>query len=334
MPSSGRRLSRAARIETMRLEEAKTRFLDHHRAMNHSAKQIKHYEVTFKDFDRFLTTTKRTKTTATLTTATFEAFASWLKEQPRQMWRGSTVRSMVGVAGHLKDLRAFVRWATEEELVAERVKVPKPKVPSRLFPILTDAELAKLWQCHFLAKPGEAAVRNRAIFALLLDTGMRLGECAMVTPAHLYPGFVRVVGKGDKERLCPLTDEAAGYLHEWLKVRERFGELPDDPTAHTIFQLTDHGVAQVIDRLARASGVNVFPHKIRHTAATLMLRRGMDLYTVKTILGHSSITTTEAYLSLCPDDIRAKHATGSPFLAMTAMLPQEERPLPKKRRLR
>ncbi|HET8631504.1 MAG TPA: hypothetical protein VFL91_29115, partial [Thermomicrobiales bacterium] len=85
----------------MRLEEAKTRFLDHHRAMNHSAKQIKHYEVTFKDFDRFLTTTKRTKTTATLTTATFEAFASWLKEQPRQMWRGSTVRSMVGVAGHL-----------------------------------------------------------------------------------------------------------------------------------------------------------------------------------------------------------------------------------------
>lgn len=318
----------------MRLEEAKTRFLDHHRAMNHSAKQIKHYEVTFKDFDRFLTTTKRTKTTATLTTATFEAFAAWLNDQPRQCWRGSTVRSMVGVAGHLKDLRAFVGWAHDEEVLLEPVKGPKPKVPQRLFPILTDEELPRLWRCPFLTRRGGAGLRSWAIFALLLDTGMRLGECAMATPAHLYPGFVRVVGKGDKERLCPLTDEAAGYLHDWLKVRERLGELEDAPTAHTVFQLTDHGVAQVIDRLAKASGVNVFPRKIRHTAATLMLRRGMDLDTVKTILGHSSITTTEGYLSLCPDDIRATHATGSPFLAMTAMLPQEQRPLPKKRRLR
>jgi integrase/recombinase XerC len=151
---------------------------------------------------------------------------------------------------------------------------------------------------------------------LLRDTGIRLSECATLTPAHVYAGFVRVVGKGDKERLCPLTDEVASQLMDWLKVRVRQGELPHDSTAKLIFQLTNHGVAQVIERLAKAM---------------LMLRRRTDLYTVKTILGHSSITTTEGYLALCPEDIRAKHATGSPFLALTAMLPPEPTPLAKKR---
>lgn len=334
MASSKRRLSTVARKNDMRLDEAQARFLDHHRGLNHSAHQLRHYGRTFDDFDRFLTATRRTKTTASLTTPIFESYAVWLKNQPRVVWRGSTVRSMVGVAGQLKDLRAFVRWLYNEGELDRLVQVPRPKVPRHLFPILSDQELAQLWQSPYLAKRSEAATRNRAIFALLLDTGMRLGECAGLTPAQIFPGFVRVVGKGDKERLCPITPEAAHYVHEWMTIRQTLPELPDDPTGPTVFQMTSHGIGQVLDRLSAATGVKVFPHKIRHTSATLMLRRGIDLYTVKQILGHSSITTTEGYLSLCPEDIRAKHQTGSPFLALTSMLPKEETPLPRKRRLR
>lgn len=334
MASSKRRLSTTARKNDMRLDEAQSRFLEHHRALNHSAHQLRHYGRTFEDFDRFLTKTRRAKTTASLTTPIFESYSVWLKNEPRVLWRGSTVRSMVGVAGELKDLRAFVRWLHAEGVLERPVQVPRPKVPRHLFPVLSDEELAKLWQSPYLAKRSEAATRNRAIFALLLDTGMRLGECAGLTPAHIFPGFVRVLGKGDKERLCPITPEAALYLTEWMTIRMTLPELPDDPTGPTVFQMTGHGIGQVLDRLSKATGIQIFPHKVRHTSATLMLRRGMDLYTVKTILGHSSITTTEGYLSLCPEDIRAKHASGSPFLALTSMLPKEEPPLPKKRRLR
>jgi site-specific recombinase XerD len=92
----------------------------------------------------------------------------------------------------------------------------------------------------------------------------------------------------------------------------------------------------MLGRRARATGIEVFPHKTRHTACTLMLKRGMDLHTVSQIMGHTQLSTTQAYLSLTPADIAAKHAAASPFLALQAQLADEAPtpPPPRKRRLR
>ncbi len=114
MASSGYRLSRTTRRDAMErptLAQAQERFLRYQRSRNHSAKQIAHYTQTFRDFARFLEETERETTVAVLVTGTFEAFIEYLRATPLpRPYRGTTVRSIVGIHGHLKDLRAFVHW--------------------------------------------------------------------------------------------------------------------------------------------------------------------------------------------------------------------------------
>ncbi len=339
MAHSGRRLTRTrSREETpmaQSLSQAQGRFLDHHTALNHSPKQLTHYRITFADFARFLEATRRKAVLETLTSENLQAFSSWLKAQPRRSYRGSTQRSMIGVHGHMKDLRAFVRWCADEErgLITWKVTVPMPKVPRRLFPILTEVELATLWRCPLLSGKSEGNIRNRAIFGLLLDTGIRLGEAGRLAPADVIAGsHIRVIGKGDKQRLAPFTHEVRQLLDDWAKVRAVLEPQPDDP----LFLLTAHGIDQMIGRLARSTGIAVHPHKIRHTACTLMLKRGMDLHTVSRIMGHTDLATTQSYLSLLPEDLTAKHAAASPFHALQAQLATmaPPPPPPRKRRLR
>ena len=303
------------------LAQAQERFLAHHRARNHSRKQLEHYAVTFRDFGRFLDATGRPRELASLTTPSFEAFAAYLKETPLpRPYRGTTRRSIVGVHGHLKDLRAFVRWLTEEELIDWRVRVPLPKLPKRLFPILDDDELVALFHAPSVAGKSEYAVRNRALLALLLDTGVRLGELAGLTPPDVLHGqYLRVVGKGDKERIVPFRHEAARLLADWLKARSALGATDAEP----LFLLKYNGIKMLIRRLKRETGIDVFPHKIRHTTATKLVRAKVDLHSVKELLGHTQISTTEGYLSLSAEDLAAKHAEGSPFASIAPRLPVE-----------
>lgn len=97
------------------LDQAQSRFLAGHRARNHSEKHIDHYRATFKALDRFLSATRRRKLVEVLTTETTEALVAWLREAPLQRpYRGTTQRSIAGIHGVMKDLRAFVRWCEDE----------------------------------------------------------------------------------------------------------------------------------------------------------------------------------------------------------------------------
>ena len=331
MASSGYRLSRKSRRDAMTvpsLHEARERFLSHQRARNHSRKQLEHYARSFHDFGRFLESTDRPATMAVLTTASFEAFIQWLKETPlTRIYRGSTQRSITGIHGHMKDLRAFVHWCIEEELVDWRVKVPVPKLPRRLFPILSESDLLALFQATMMTGQTEAAIRNRALLALLLDTGIRLGELAGLTPQMVQGRYLRVVGKGDKERIVPFQPEAAKLLADWLKVRSAIGAPETEP----LFLLKYAGIVMLVKRLRRQTGVDIFPHKVRHTTATQLIRAGVDLHSVKELLGHTTITTTEAYLSLSREDLMNKHSQGSPFALVAQHLPDTK---PQQRRKR
>ena len=319
-------------MQHLALEEAQRRFLAYHEALNHSPKQLAHYGLTFRDFARFLAATGRPSTVAALTSEAAQGFVAWLKATPLpRPYRGTTERSVVGVHGHLKDLRAFVRWCAEEGLVDWKVRVPLPKLPETFFPTLEDEELVAIFSCQHLGGRSDYAVRNRALFALLLDTGIRLGELAGLTPADIVARQgVRVVGKGAKERFAPFTEGVAAYLDAWLAVRARCAPTGDEP----LFLLSRAGITTLIKRIARDTGIHLFAHKVRHTTATHLVRQNVDLHTVRKILGHTQLSTTERYLSMTHADLRAKHAAGSPFASVQERLLQQSPPAaPKRHRL-
>ncbi|MDP9472169.1 MAG: hypothetical protein M3Q71_16125, partial [Chloroflexota bacterium] len=156
------------------LDTLETRYLDHHRARNHSPKTIERYRETFRDLHRFLEATDRPPDSSVLTGADLSAFGSWLRTAPKKPWRGSTERSVYTIHARLKDVRAFCCFLVDEEVLPKLPKVALPKLPDELFPILSDQQLQTLFSCRHLASPGPQAIRNRALVALLLDTGMRL----------------------------------------------------------------------------------------------------------------------------------------------------------------
>jgi site-specific recombinase XerD len=155
------------------LSDVEERYLDYHRALGHSPKTIHHYQDTFRLLHKWLDDTNRTSDTGSLTTASLEQFSTWLQTTPTNGYRGSTQRSAHGVFGVMKDLKAFVRFLLDEELPERNVKVKLPKLPSKLFPVLTKAELERVWATPQMTYRGAMGKRNRALVGLMLDTGIR-----------------------------------------------------------------------------------------------------------------------------------------------------------------
>ena len=111
--------------------------------------------------------------TSSLTTSGMEQFSVWLQTTPARTHRGNTQRSQHGVFGVMKDLKAFVRFLMDEELLERNVRVKLPKLPQTLFPVLTKDELERIWQTPQMTYRGAMGKRNRAIVGLMLDTGIR-----------------------------------------------------------------------------------------------------------------------------------------------------------------
>lgn len=312
-----------------RIDDLIDAYLADHRARNSSPKTIEHYADTVADYRRFLAATRHADTLGALTRETLQAFHAWLVVTPlRKPWRGSTIRSPRSIQGKLKDCRAMLAWAVEHEYLDKAPRVALPKVPHRLFPIFSDAELVQLFSCPHLTARGPQGVRNRAILAVLLDSGIRLAELVGMKPADLLldDGLIKIVsGKGDRSRIVPVSSSVVAYLREWLTVR---GE--DDGT---LFWLTRDGVKMLLRRIRAETGLELHSHKLRHTAATKLVRSGLDLHTVRRILGHQKLSTVEIYLSLSNNDIKEKHNAASPFESIRAQMPVEEPKRPKRRRL-
>ncbi|MDP9358934.1 MAG: tyrosine-type recombinase/integrase [Chloroflexota bacterium] len=313
MPSSTRRRSltmkgRPGNMEHLTFSDLTRIYLRHQESRNLSPATIRAYEETFKVFEEFAGARGVTLTPAALTTDLMHDFYGWLKATPLKKPRhGSRVRSAAGTATRMRSMRAFVNFLADEGYVHQRVKVQDPAVPKRLFPVFSDDELQTIFACRYLAGDSEGAVRNRAIISLLLDSGLRLAELCGISLVDLYleDRLVRVTGKGSKTRFVPYSATVARSLQEWLVVR---GRHPG-----SLFELATTGVQSLCRYISRETGVSVHPHKFRHTAATRMVRGGMDLHTTKRILGHAHIETTELYLSLSNEDIRDKHDAVSPM---------------------
>lgn len=329
MTPSQRRLGRspARKVEAMQLATIQEHYLLHHGALGHSPKTISHYRDTFKSFGVFLEEKDHPATTVVFTTTVMNEFALWLRSTPTKGWRGETTRSEAGIRGTMTDLRAFAKWMLEEGHIATLPKVPVNKLPEVFFPILNDEELDAVFGTKQLSLKTEIGIRNRAMIAFMLDTGVRRTEVANLElkDLDLAEGQARIIGKGRKERFVFFDPSTADLLKRWIAIR---GQDPG-----SLFWLSFEGVKMVFNRIKKEAGLKVFfPHQLRHTTATNLLAGGADTHSVRRMLGHASVITTERYLSMSPTDLKAKHAQASPYARVNAR--NEPTPIQGRRRLK
>jgi integrase/recombinase XerC len=302
------------------LQALENAFLAHHQAVGNAPATIRHYADSLSLLKRCLTEEDLPLTTDSLTSHTMNIFAGWLRRTPTKPWRGNTERSIFGIQGALKDIRAFLRWCHDDDLLEIVPKVPVPKLPHILFDVLSEEELKTVFDSSYLWGNSEQGLRNRALIAFMLDTGVRLSEVGNLQLAELSikDGEAKITGKGNKERMVYFSDAVTALLQKWLTIRG------DD--AGSVLWLAPSGITMLFHRIQRETKLPVFtPHQIRHTAFTMMVKRGVDLHTIKRIAGHASVTTTEAYLALAGADMKEKHNLGSPFEAIQQQMPERRR---------
>ena len=185
--------------------------------------------------------------------------------------------------------------------------------PKRLPTVLSQSETEALRGA--IRTRSITGLRNRAMVESMLGAGLRVSEVVALRPTDvdLEEGTVRVNrGKGAKDRVVPIDDDTTAWLQAWAEKRAARGLNSRQRFFCGIRKLgTPLAIRTVqgsIKRLANRAGIekNVTPHTLRHTYATSMLRRGLSLRDVQTLLGHASVATTEIYLHVDPEDLREK----------------------------
>ncbi|AEI12601.1 tyrosine recombinase XerC [Cellulomonas gilvus] len=228
-------------------------------------------------------------------------------------------RSRATLARRGASARTFFAWAAHTGRVQRdpAIRLATARVAAPLPTVLTqDTARRMLDERAQDARTGEPlVVRDWALLELLYATGVRVGELcgADVSDLDLATCTLRVVGKGDKERVVPFGRPAADAVDAWLRVR---GELAGAGAALFVGarggRIDQRQVRDVVHRATTAAGADVAPHALRHSAATHLLEGGSDLRSVQEILGHSSLTTTQRYTHVSAERLRSAYAQAHP----------------------
>jgi integrase/recombinase XerD len=217
------------------------------------------------------------------------------------------------VARHLSAIRQFHRFLVRQGLSREdpTAHLESPRPWRRLPGVLSPEEVERLLA---VPRPTTAAgLRNRAMLELMYASGLRVSEVVGLRLADLdrAVGVVRVIGKGDKERLVPVGEVALRSVEEYKKAGRP--DLAKGPPVEALFLgrhgrgLTRQSVWHLIKRCAAAAGIakTVTPHTLRHSFATHLLERGADLRAVQLMLGHADIGTTQIYTHVSRAHLKA-----------------------------
>lgn len=227
----------------------------------------------------------------------------------------------LGMSAHsqariLSGIKAFYKYLLFEDLIQTdpTTLIEGPKLGRKLPDTLSYPEIETLLNAIDLSTPEGA--RNRAMLEMLYSSGLRVSELVDLKLANIHTkeGFLRVVGKGNKERLVPIGRDALKYLTIYI---EKVRGVPPHRAPQKGFEsftflnrsgkkLTRVMVFTIIKNLATAIGLkkNISPHTFRHSFATHLIEGGADLRAVQEMLGHESITTTEIYTHLDRDYLR------------------------------
>lgn len=190
-------------------------------------------------------------------------------------------------------LRAFFRWCVEEGyLPTSPLTVRPPKMPQRVMPVFSDADLQGMLD----ACRGRIGIRDKALLLVLMDTGMRLGELVGMRADHIDwdDGGVSIIGKGDKQRTVVLSRPSLLAVYRYLK--QRGSPLEEIWLSEERRPLTASGVQNIIKRVSKSAlGKAAGPHRFRHTYACSYLANGGSLDSLRYLLGHSSLVMVMRY---------------------------------------
>ena len=205
--------------------------------------------------------------------------------------------------------------------------LPAIKVPGKLPDVLSVGQMEALLEAQDGTRPAD--VRNRAIMEVLYGCGLRVSELCDLDMASVFfeEGYVRVVGKGGKERIAPLAGKAHECLARYVSEARPSLRVAGRPVASAVFlnarggRISRQSVHSLVARAGLAIGVaNLHPHTLRHSFATHMLEGGADLRVIQEILGHADIGTTQIYTHVDRTHLHAEYAHAHPRAKLQAQL--------------
>jgi integrase/recombinase XerD len=264
-------------------------------------------EAYLRDIDKltdFLQATNKMITPQELELKDLEKFVQWISEL------GMTVTSQSRI---ISGLRSFYTYCYIEQVVTVNptALLETPKQKRALPDTLSFDEIESIIAQIDLSKPEGG--RNKAILETLYSCGLRVTELVnlRISCLHLDIGFVRVIGKGDKERLVPIGSDAIRYINIYKKnIRIHINIKPGQEDFLFLnrrgSKLTRVMIFIMLKALAKKAGIEktISPHTFRHSFATHLVEGGADLRAVQEMLGHESITTTEIYTHLDREYLR------------------------------
>lgn len=258
-------------------------------------------EAYLTDIDKvttYLQTLNDLKTPEQLTLKDLEKFVQWIAEL------GMTATSQARI---ISGLRNFYKYCLVEQITTTdpTILLEAPKLKRALPDVLSFTEIEQIIAQIDLSKPEGA--RNKAILETLYSCGLRVSELVNLKISCLYldVGFIRVIGKGDKERLVPIGSDAIKFITFYKENNRVHNKVK---TGQEDFLFLNRGGSKlsrvmiflILKDLAKKAAItkNISPHTFRHSFATHLVEGGADLRAVQEMLGHESITTTEIYTHL------------------------------------
>jgi integrase/recombinase XerD len=269
-----------------------------------SDNSVEAYLRDIEKLTQFMLQTDTKKNPAQLELKDLQQFLKWIAEL------GMTATSQARI---ISGLRSFYKYCLLENVVTKdpTVLLDAPKLKRALPDVLSFDEIENIISQIDLSKPEGG--RNKAILETLYSCGLRVSELVNLTISnlHLDVGFVRVIGKGDKERLVPIGSDATKFINIYRdEIRVHIPIKKDNEDVLFLnrrgAKLTRVMIFLMIKDLVAKAGIHktISPHTFRHSFATHLVEGGADLRAVQEMLGHESITTTEIYTHLDREFLR------------------------------
>lgn len=285
----------------MKIEEAINRYLEYViKELNYSAMTRNNYESDLKNFKDFLNIKKYDYLKINK-----EIVLEYLKYLDGFKYQNRTISRI------LSSLRSFYNYLVEIKLLENNVfkRVRNPKVGRKLPNYLSIVEIEEV--IDTLKEDNKKNIRDKCLFELMYSTGLRVSEVSNIELKDIdfKEQTIRVIGKGNKERIVYYGDCAAKNLENYIKIRNEFLKERD---LEYLFvnniggKMSRQSMEVVINKIMKNSGINhkISPHALRHTYATHLLNEGADLRSVQELLGHENLNTTEIYTHVSNERLR------------------------------
>ncbi|OGY86625.1 MAG: hypothetical protein A2233_04270 [Candidatus Kerfeldbacteria bacterium RIFOXYA2_FULL_38_24] len=307
------------------LQQLKQEYLEYLEVeKNRSQKTVSNYDFYLK---RFLEQSA-VKNPADITLSKVKKFRIWLNRQENDRAHDGFLSKRTQNY-HVIALRSFLKYLSKIDvpsLAPEKIELARE--PERQVEFLEDEELSRLLTAPLLDAHGKTResqkisliiLRDKALLELLFSTGLRVSEAANLKKdqVNLKKDEFTIRGKGSKLRVVFLTDTAKEWLKKYLDAREDVSpylfvshdRAKKGREDYDTKPLTARSVERLVEKYARATGITkkVSPHTLRHSFATDLLHNGADIRSVQSMLGHSSITTTQIYTHITDKRLRETH---------------------------